>query len=45
MIARCKSNCVMRPLAETLADLFLVYGPPQYIRSNNRAEFTASDLT
>ncbi len=26
---------------ETLADLFLLHGPPQYIRSDNGAEFTA----
>jgi transposase InsO family protein len=27
---------------ETLADLFLLYGPPDYIRSDNGAEFTAT---
>ena len=27
---------------ETLADLFLLHGPPDYIRSDNGAEFTAT---
>ena len=27
---------------ETLAELFLGYGPPRYLRSDNGAEFTAS---
>ena len=27
---------------ETLADLFLLHGPPEYIRSDNGAEFTAT---
>ena len=27
---------------ETLADLFLLHGPPDYIRSDNGAEFTVT---
>ena len=29
-------------MLETLAELFLIHGPPRYVRSDNGAEFTAA---
>jgi hypothetical protein len=41
-IACSTSTQYQETVLETLADLFLLHGPPDYIRSDNGAEFTAT---